>query len=517
MDERREGRSIAVNDIYLPALSIDDRYLFLFGGKGSGKSDVGVFKKLLRLQSNEKHKFLFIRKVKDTIKESLFALTKEIVSRDFDNYDDWKFNETDKSVVYIPNGNRIIMSGVDDREKLKSLAGITGILVEEITELSEEDFNELDSRLRGQTDGYKQIISMFNPIDEDHWVKDYVEPEDVEFERLKDGNIMLLLESMGLKGKALKDTFENISSNKDCIWRFSEMNSKGNSVYTSVFNTTYAHNYFIGDEYEAVLDKQGKKSHNALVVNKLGRWGKKSVDNPAWWGFDEEKIVVDEHLFSPDKSIHCTFDQNLHPYFTQVCFHLTNLGFKNGVNRYRCEVFDEFCTPPPRNRAIENAKAFKEKYPKESTKANLYYYGDSSLNVGSTLAKKGVTGFSIIRNEYEAYINPNSNRTQKSNPPLSLSVKFLNYLLAGEVMAGLQVEFLISNTCVKLIEDLKFQKEGADGKPLKEKMKIGGVTCEKYGHAIDSFRYAIVKAFEDHWKRFSNPKSNKNIMQWANT
>jgi phage terminase large subunit len=73
-------------------------------------------------------------------------------------------------IIYKPNGNQLISSGMDDVEKLKSIAGITGTWGEEATEISFEDFKQIDLRLRGNTTNYKQHILTYNPIDSDHWI-----------------------------------------------------------------------------------------------------------------------------------------------------------------------------------------------------------------------------------------------------------------------------------------------------------------------------------------------------------
>lgn len=58
-----------------------------------------------------------------------------------------------------------------DVEKLKSIYNLTGIWIEEASELETEDFRQLDIRLRGKTNHYKQIIFSFNPITITHWLK----------------------------------------------------------------------------------------------------------------------------------------------------------------------------------------------------------------------------------------------------------------------------------------------------------------------------------------------------------
>jgi phage terminase large subunit len=70
------------------------------------------------------------------------------------------------------NGNTIIFRGLDDIERVKSIASITQIWIEEASEISEEAFNQLNIRLRNRRETYNnQIILTFNPISQKHWLK----------------------------------------------------------------------------------------------------------------------------------------------------------------------------------------------------------------------------------------------------------------------------------------------------------------------------------------------------------
>ena len=75
------------------------------------------------------------------------------------------------TITYSETKSSIIFLGVDDVEKLKSIAGVTSVFIEEATELTVEEFHQIDLRLRGETDNYKQIILAFNPISINNWVK----------------------------------------------------------------------------------------------------------------------------------------------------------------------------------------------------------------------------------------------------------------------------------------------------------------------------------------------------------
>ena len=68
----------------------------------------------------------------------------------------------------------MIFKGLDDTEKLKSITfpkgELTDIWIEEASEVQEEDFNQLDVRLRGKGT-HKQIVLTFNPVSVLHWLK----------------------------------------------------------------------------------------------------------------------------------------------------------------------------------------------------------------------------------------------------------------------------------------------------------------------------------------------------------
>lgn len=157
------------NDKFYPLYMDHNRYLVLMGGGGSGKSVFTAQKIILRMLTEKKHRFLVLRKVAKTLRESVYAELKNIIYR-------WglgqlfKINKSEL-LIECANGNQILFAGLDDVEKLKSISGITGVWIEEASEISSEDFRQLDIRLRGQTVNYKQMMITFNPIDINHWLK----------------------------------------------------------------------------------------------------------------------------------------------------------------------------------------------------------------------------------------------------------------------------------------------------------------------------------------------------------
>lgn len=157
------------NETFMPLFADTHRYLVLKGGGGSGKSIFAGRKILERATSEPGHRFLVCRKVARTLRESCF---KQLLHQLAEYYPDcgYKVNKSDM-VITFANGSEILFAGLDDVEKLKSIFNITGIWIEEASELLEGDFNQLDIRLRGKTKYYKQIIISFNPVSILHWLK----------------------------------------------------------------------------------------------------------------------------------------------------------------------------------------------------------------------------------------------------------------------------------------------------------------------------------------------------------
>jgi phage terminase large subunit len=209
---------------FVPLFKNQSRYQIAWGGAGSGKSHIVARKILYRMlnESNVKHNFLIIRKVDRTIKKSVWTLMKNIISI-WGLTKQFHFNQTDRTMIYKPTGSQFMFSGLDDVEKLKSIEGVTSIWVEEATELLQEDFEQLDLRLRGEFGCLKQIILTFNPISDQHWIKR------IFFDDPIDG------------------------------------------VFT--LKTTYLDNAFIDDEYKMVMNNKKKSNPRYYGIYALGNWG----------------------------------------------------------------------------------------------------------------------------------------------------------------------------------------------------------------------------------------------------
>jgi len=156
------------NKVYLPQLeNYKDRFNIYYGGSGSGKSHFVIQKLIYKYLKYPNRKCLVIRKVGNTLRDSVFALFKSVLA-DWQLYGHVEIRET-LLTIQFPNGSQFIFKGLDDSEKIKSIANIDDIVVEECTEISKDEFDQLDLRLRSKNP-FNQVHCMFNPVSKSNWV-----------------------------------------------------------------------------------------------------------------------------------------------------------------------------------------------------------------------------------------------------------------------------------------------------------------------------------------------------------
>ena len=161
------------NDVYLPYLDNDDRYLVFYGGGSSGKSYYIAQRWIYKLIHPTRCNLLVTRQTGDTNRRSTFPLLKQVISN-WNLSKHFKINESDMRIKCLLTGNEVAFAGLDDVEKIKSITfengELTHIWCEEATEMQEADVNQLKVRLRGGKTK-KQIVLSFNPINIQHWIK----------------------------------------------------------------------------------------------------------------------------------------------------------------------------------------------------------------------------------------------------------------------------------------------------------------------------------------------------------
>jgi len=249
--EERINLAKDMNEAYYDFWQNKARELIAWGGAGSGKSYAAAQKIIFWLIRKNNKKILVIRKTYPALKRTCLELIEKLLSEYGIQYE---INRTE--LVLSCNKNKVIFLSLDDPEKIKSITDVDLIWIEEPTELTEEEYEQVRLRLRGRklSQGeYRQIILTFNPIDANHWLK--------------------------------KRFFDTVQED------------------VGIYKFTYKDNKFIDPEYVKVLEDLKNKDENFYRVYCLGEWGSMGdlvytnwvVENfdPSTMSFDEVVAGLD--------------------------------------------------------------------------------------------------------------------------------------------------------------------------------------------------------------------------------
>ena len=150
-----------LNDVFVPFISRKQEtcqpLIVHEGGRASGKSDA-ISQFLITIAYSTKKRILLMRKVEKSIRNSSYRLIR-------DYFNKWKLRDffnfvSSMLTIKVLNGSEFICMGFDEAEKIKSIANIDIVWIEEATEITLEDFETLLFTIRGQ--GIKRIILSFN-------------------------------------------------------------------------------------------------------------------------------------------------------------------------------------------------------------------------------------------------------------------------------------------------------------------------------------------------------------------
>lgn len=251
--------NIGIEDI----AETDTRFIVSRGGAGSGKSYNHHQHELLNLKNCEGD-VLLIRKHATDLEESSYKLF-QTIAKSLNIYDHfkWRYYSDKRDITHIETGRKILLKGIDDSEKIKSITGIQRVLIEEASELTFNDFLEVNRRARGYPN--VQISLLLNPINENHWIK------------------TKLLDGEGYKGRVTE------------------------------FHTTYHNNKFLDADYIIELEALKGISENHYDVYVLGLWGVEDKAGKFAYAFSKKKHVKTGVAYDPAHLVTLSFDFNRDP------------------------------------------------------------------------------------------------------------------------------------------------------------------------------------------------------------
>ncbi len=217
------------------------RFIWIYGGSSASKTFSTVQETVKLMLSGPNENTLVLRKFATDIKDSIYADFEGIIK-------DWgleqEFIIQQNYIECKGTGSYVRFRGLDDSEKVKGITRFKRIILEEVSQFEEVDLKQIRKRLRGRIG--QQIIGIFNPISEDHWIKKNI------FDKMK-----LIEEACNISGKWVSES--------------------GNTV---IIKTNYLDNeYITGPHFvdqHAIDDfEEDKVNDNTYYqIYGLGNWGR---------------------------------------------------------------------------------------------------------------------------------------------------------------------------------------------------------------------------------------------------
>lgn len=273
-----------MNPVFWDFFDDKSRIRVSYGGAGSGKS-VQAFQEIIyKILAEPGHNYLICRKVANTNKTSTYSLFQQLMSNLALNTDPniesinvskfFKVNKTDMSITVKKTGYMIIFKGLDDIEKIKSITFpkgvLTDIVIEEASEITQKDFDQLNVRLRGHAPVPFQITLLLNPIIDTHWIK----REFVDIRSYQKSYNVFILKTTYLDNKFIDDDYKAVLEGyKDIDFEFykvyclGEWGSYGNLIFT---NWSFGKCPYTEDEFDAIYNGQDFGYVHPQVISKIG-------------------------------------------------------------------------------------------------------------------------------------------------------------------------------------------------------------------------------------------------------
>ena len=152
------------------ALFSTERHVGYSGAVGAGKSRAACIKALIHCAGRPAARAGLFRKTLVGLRKSTL---KTLVEGDGDAppvlpYGSYKHNKVECEIK-LNGGGSILYSGVETPEAVRSM-NLSLALVDEVTELTFEDYAAIDDRVRMEVDGQPlQVMSFTNPATPSHW------------------------------------------------------------------------------------------------------------------------------------------------------------------------------------------------------------------------------------------------------------------------------------------------------------------------------------------------------------
>lgn len=411
------------------------RFIWIYGGSSASKTYSVVQQSVISLLEGEGN-ILVLRKYATDIRDSIYSDFKNVIS-------DWNLeNEFTIQQNYIKcnkTGSYVRFRGLDDSEKVKGISDFTKIILEEISQFDLADLKQIKKRLRGKKN--QQIIGIFNPISEEHWIKKKV----FDLEQLIE-----------------------VETNISGQW----INEKGN---LAILKTNYLDNkYIVGPNFidnHVIEDFENDKINDPEYYNiyGLGDWGEITEgDSPFATQWNDNKHIGAIAEYDVKKQLIIEIDFNLNP------FAVTFSHFFNDERGVHGWVFDEAEIKHGSIPAM--AELIISRY--KNSLPNAIITGDAMGKRGDISQRDNATLYlQLLR-----LLGMRESQLKVSNNPTHENSRAdVNYVLYNFP------DFKINPKCVNTIRDMRNVQVDAFGSILKKDRK----DVNQRADYIDTIRYLI--------------------------
>lgn len=147
-----------------------DSEVILDGPAGTGKTIAALWYMHLLAANNPGFRGLFVRKTQVALSASaLSSFRRHVLSIETFGVRFFGGNKEEPAAYRYPNGSTIVVGGMDRDSKIMSTE-YDVVFVNEATDLTEQDWESIISRLRSGVLPYQQLIGDCNPQAPNHWL-----------------------------------------------------------------------------------------------------------------------------------------------------------------------------------------------------------------------------------------------------------------------------------------------------------------------------------------------------------
>lgn len=449
-----------MNEKFIPIIGDDSDILILYGGRGAGKSKAVAIKLIFQCLTLPHFRCLMVRNTANTIQNSCWKNIQDTVN-ELGLQNIFEFIQSPLSIRCY-NGNTFIAAGCDDPGKIKSVAEVSHLWIEEDI-IKEDDYIVISSSIRTRKVKTQVIISINPEVTETNYQENWL------YKRFF---------SKRPNEKDFKDTVNVKLGDKEIDLKY------------TIHFSTYKDNRFLTDNYKALLEDYKNTNPYRYQIYTLGEWGNKESGDLFYPSFNRAKHC-ENVKYNPERALHITLDFNNHP--GNACS-VWQIDGKNLV------CLESFFAKSDIGNTKELANILKTKY--HTHESGMYIYGDASSKHEDTRSEKGWNDYKLIEKELREKFHPKF-RIPSKNPPIELRGQYINEIFAHNID---DINITIDFNSSALISDLENCKMDADRCKNKSTIKVNGITYQQWGHQLDAAEYLIIELFSKQFSAYQKGK-----------